>query len=92
MITELFQQALNINTPWFIKSVDFNADKKQLDIHVDFKRGTTFADPEASGETAKEYKAYDTVQKTWRHLTILNMNVIYMRVFLALNGMMAKYA
>ena len=68
MITELFQQALNINSPWFVKSIDFNVDKKQLDIHVDFKRGTTFADPDVEKEMAKEYKAYDTVQKTWRHL------------------------
>jgi transposase len=68
MITELFQQALNINSPWFVKSIDFNVDKKQLDIHVDFKRGNTFADPDVAEEAAKEYKAYDSVQKTWRHL------------------------
>jgi transposase len=68
MLTELFEQALHISSPWFIKSIDFNADKKRLDIHVDFKRGSTFADPDSSGETEKMYKAYDTVQKTWRHL------------------------
>jgi len=68
MITELFQQALHINAPWFIKSVDFDVEKKQLDIHVDFKRGSTFADPDEDGELAKKYKAHDTVSKTWRHL------------------------
>ena len=26
MITELFQQALHINSPWLIKSIDFNAE------------------------------------------------------------------
>lgn len=46
MMTELFQQALHINTPWLIKSIDFNADKKRLDIYIDFKKGSTFADPE----------------------------------------------
>jgi hypothetical protein len=49
--------ALHISSPWFIKSIDFNADKKRLDIHVDFKRGSTFADPDSSGETEKMYKA-----------------------------------
>jgi transposase len=68
MITELFQQALHINAPWFIKSVDFNADKKRLDIYIDFKKGSTFVDPDPTSSPAKMYKAYDTVQKTWQHL------------------------
>jgi transposase len=68
MMTELFQQALHINAPWFIKSVDFNADKKRLDIDIDFKKGSTFADPDAPLDSAEMFKAYDTVQKTWQHL------------------------
>lgn len=68
MITELFQQALHIDAPWFIKSIDFNAEQKQLDIHVDFKRGSTFADPDSDDDPAKIYKAYDTVEKSWQHL------------------------
>jgi hypothetical protein len=27
MMTELFQQALHINAPWLIKSIDFNAEE-----------------------------------------------------------------
>jgi transposase len=68
MMTELFQQALHINSPWHIKSIDFNAEKKRLDIHIDFKRGSTFADPDAEDGNVKMYKAYDTVQKAWQHL------------------------
>jgi len=68
MMTELFQQALHINAPWLIKSVDFNADKKRLDIYIDFKKGSAFVDPSATSDSAKLYKAYDTVQKTWQHL------------------------
>ncbi|TXL04081.1 ISL3 family transposase, partial [Methylococcaceae bacterium CS1] len=68
MITELFQQALHINSPWLIKSIDFNAEEKRLDIQIDFKRGSTFADPDAGDNEVKQYKAYDTVQKTWQHL------------------------
>jgi hypothetical protein len=72
MMTELFQQALHINTPWLIKSIDFNAEEKRLDIQIDFKRGSTFADPDAGDHEVKEYQAYDTVQKSWRHLNFYN--------------------
>ncbi len=68
MITELFQQALHIHAPWLIKSIDFNADKKRLDIYIDFKKGSAFVDPDGTSDTAKRYKAYDTVKKTWQHL------------------------
>jgi transposase len=68
MITDLFQQALAISDPWMIQSIEFTADSKRLDIHIDFKRGATFIDDGESGDSKKPYKAYDTVQKTWRHL------------------------
>jgi hypothetical protein len=29
MMTELFQQTLHIDSPWLIKSIDFDADKKR---------------------------------------------------------------
>ena len=64
MITELFQQALHINSPWLIKSIDFNVEEKRLDIQIDFKRGSAFEDPDAGDDEVKKYKAYDTVQKT----------------------------
>ena len=68
MMTELFQQALHIDSPWLIKSIDFDADKKRLDIYIDFKRGSTFSYPDISTGKAKQYKAYDTIQITWQHL------------------------
>jgi len=42
MMPKLFQEALNINAPWFIKSIEFDPEKKHLDIYIDFKRGATF--------------------------------------------------
>lgn len=65
MMNELFQQALNISPPWFIKSVEFKAENKRLDIYVDFIPGSTFSEKAAP---EKAYKAYDTIEKTWRHL------------------------
>jgi hypothetical protein len=45
---------LGINSPWFIKDVSF--DNKQLNIHIDFKKGTKFTDSSA------DTKAYQRCQ------------------------------
>jgi transposase len=72
-IEQLFSAALGIIDPWYIKSVNFDSARKKLDIEVDFKKGSTFQDDggandEQESKTRKEYKAYDTIKKTWRHL------------------------
>jgi transposase len=69
MMEDLFQRALGISTPWFIKSMDFDENTKRLDIEIDFKRGSTFSDIDEETDSSKSYKAYDTVKKTWRHLS-----------------------
>ena len=67
-IEQLFSQALGIVDPWYIKSVNFNSEKKKLDIEVDFKKSSTFRGNNNGRSELKEYKAYDTIKKTWRHL------------------------
>ena len=67
-IEHLFSQALGIVSPWKITSLSFSSEKKRLDIHVDFERGSLFSDTDAETGEEKSYKAYDTVTKTWRHL------------------------
>ena len=59
----IFEKALNLSSPWYIKNIEFSAENKKLDIHIDFKKGSSF-----SYDGQGTYKAYDTVQKTWRHL------------------------
>ena len=63
MYNKIFEQALNLTSPWYIKNIEFSAENKKLDIHIDFEKGSCFP---YEGKGA--YKAYDTVQKTWRHL------------------------
>ena len=41
-ITDLFQQAIGLAGPWFIDHIDFSVEKKQLDVFVDFPKGTLF--------------------------------------------------
>lgn len=60
----LFEAALSIESPWFIKDMKFSREDKQLDIYIDFKKGSKFT-IEGFGENLK---VHDTVDKTWRHL------------------------
>ena len=69
MIQELFEKALNVNAPWYVKELNFDPNSKRLDIYVDFRRGSTFNyyDKDNSVELV-DLKAYDTTTKRWRHL------------------------
>ncbi len=42
MQTNIFEAALNIESPFFIKDIQFDAEEKRLDIYIDFKRGSSF--------------------------------------------------
>jgi len=69
MTKELFQMALNVTDPWFVKDVKFDVESKRLDIYIDFKKGSTFSF--FNKEEEKELvglKAYDTSNKRWKHL------------------------
>jgi transposase len=64
----LFTEALGITAPWKITSLTFSSQKKELNIEVEFERGTTFFYEDPGTDEKGHYKAYDTVRKTWRHL------------------------
>jgi transposase len=61
----LFQAALGLSDPWRVTSVEFDVEAKRLDLRVDFPKGSTFCCPECD---RAGLKAYDTEEKTWRHL------------------------
>lgn len=60
----LFAIALGITPPWEVEGIEFSKENKRLDIKIGFTRGATFACP-VCGAAAP---AYDTKEKTWRHL------------------------
>lgn len=62
---DLFQLALGITSPWFVASSQFDAQKRRLDIKLDFKPGSRFGCPECK---AAGCPVHDTQEKTWRHL------------------------
>jgi transposase len=61
---QLFQMALGLAAPWQVRDCRFDPDKSQLDIDLDFPKGSLFACPECGAPV----KAYDTEDKQWRHL------------------------
>jgi transposase len=63
---EIFSKALGIENPWFVSDVNFDARAKRLDIQIDFIRGSSFLFEKIG--VRGQYKAYDTVEKEWRHL------------------------
>ncbi len=71
-MNNLFEQAIGLQQPWFIESVAFDPERKRLDISINFTRGTKFPWRDADGSVEGEYGAYDTVEKTWRHLNFFD--------------------
>ena len=40
---ELFAQVLFIDNPWFVEKIDLNIQNGELNIFIDFERGSEFA-------------------------------------------------
>ena len=53
----IFEAALSIQTPWYVKEVQFDVDVKRLDIYIDFKRGSTF--PSKRSENSDRYNCHE---------------------------------
>ncbi|WP_444632886.1 ISL3 family transposase [Cupriavidus oxalaticus] len=64
MHSKLFEAALGVSAPWFVREVDFNAQTKTLTIQIDFVSGSRFSHPEVAGG----HPVHDTVTKRYRHL------------------------
>src|SRR5215469_16456299 len=62
---DLFQLALGLVPPWMVADAKFDADKKRLDIEIDFKVGGRFPCPDCG---KADCPVHDTAKKTWRHL------------------------
>ena len=63
--TDLFQMALGLIPPWLVTDCRFTPNAKRLDLYIDFPRGSLLS---CSACGREDVKAYDTQEKTWRHL------------------------
>jgi transposase len=64
MHNQLFEVALGVEEPWYVKGVDFDAARKTLNIVIDFVAGSRFEHPDALGL----HPVHDTQTKRYRHL------------------------
>jgi transposase len=55
---------LGLVPPWMVDEVQFTAEEKRLDLHVNFPRGSRFPCPVCG----QDCPVYDTQEKVWRHL------------------------
>lgn len=64
----LFQAALGLAAPWFVSSVEFDAEAQEgrgrLDVRIDFERGGKLPCPECGAACP----AHDADEQSWRHL------------------------
>ena len=63
-LESLFAKALKLESPWKITKIEFHESGGDIEVFVDFPRGSVFSCPSCG----KEVKAYDTTEKEWRHL------------------------
>jgi len=64
MQNHLFEAALGIGKPWYVRGVAFDAARKVLTIGIDFVAGSRFAAPGVTGV----HPVHDTQTKRLRHL------------------------
>jgi transposase len=64
MQNQLFEAALGIGKPWYVRGVDFDAPGKTLTISIDFVAGSRFPAPRVEGA----HPVHDTQTKRLRHL------------------------
>lgn len=64
MHDKLFETALGIKAPWFVKTVEFDEAARVLTVLIDCAHGSRFA----AAREASEHPVHDTVTKNYRHL------------------------
>jgi len=61
---DLLKLALNLQDPWYVKSIDLSIAEKRLDVHIDLTAGSRF---ECALCKTPNNHIYDTKEKVWRH-------------------------
>src|SRR6516165_3783575 len=70
MQNQLFEAALGIARPWYVRGIDFDAARKVLTIGIDFVAGSRVAAPGVEGV----HPVHDTQTKRLRHLNSFSTN------------------
>ncbi len=62
-----FQQALNIEDPWYVIDYELNQSKEKLHFHLDFKSDAQFICPHCGSSHTKIHDRLPE-ERTWRHM------------------------
>lgn len=74
---EIFEMALGLEgTPWYVASVEFDKDRRRLDITLDYPPLSRFAHPTSNAPCS----VYDSAQRSWRHLNFFQFEC-YLHAF-----------
>lgn len=75
---DLFKLALNLQDPWYIKSIEFCNEEKRLDLYIDFETSSKF---KCSNCKTENNSIHDTKDRVWRHLNFFQFKTyIHARV------------
>ena len=72
---EVFEQALDLDWPWYVERVVFDEPGGRILVYLDFESGGTF---DCGSCGAEDCKAYDTIRKQWRHLDFFHYQTYLM--------------
>ena len=75
---DLFAKALLVEKPWFVQEINFDQTAGNLEIWIDFERGSAFYCEDQELGIKGYFKAYDTTEKTWRYLNFSSISVTFM--------------
>ena len=64
MTAKLFESALGIEEPWYVRDISFDVDAHKVTIFVGFTFGSLFQHPDVEGV----YPVYDSSIQRYRHL------------------------
>ena len=72
MQNQLFEAALGIGKPWYVRGVDFDAARKVLTIAIDFVAGSRFAAPGVEGlhRSMTSRPSSSSATSAWRYTII----------------------
>lgn len=62
---ELFDLALGLSAPWFVRDVEFEAKEGELHLYLDFPAGSRYPCPTCG---TAQCPVRDTENRTWRHM------------------------
>lgn len=66
---DLFQAALGLPSPWFVRHCELDVEQRRLDIHIDFAAGSRFV---CAGCGRADCAVHDSKEDRWRHLDFFN--------------------